>query len=298
MTPNPQVSIIILNYNGKEFMRRCLESVLRDAYEPKEIILVDNASRDGSMDLAQSYADRLQMVFNPRNYGFPLGCHQGTRIARGDILVLLNIDTEVTEGWLEALVRPLCEDAAIGLTASKLLFPDRKTIQFAGGAMHANGLTAHEGYGCEDQGQFDTPRDCDYLTGASLAIRRDAWEALGGMDEGFPLYFEDLDLCTRAHRLGYRTLYQPRSVVYHFETFGTQKNSPRYYYQYHRGRLRFILKHFGLTYFFRTFLPAERNWRRQADLDRQGRALRLAYFTQLPKAPYFWVRGFIQRRIL
>lgn len=292
----PFVSVIILNYNGKKFLKSCLDSVLADSYHPKEIILVDNASSDGSLAIAREYQDRVTLIENPANYGFPKGCNQGINVARGDIIVLLNVDTVVRKNWLEALVEPLRDDPTVGLTGSKLLFPDNGLIQFAGGVMEPNCLTHHEGYGAKDDGTFDKPKSVDYLTGASLAIRQDVLEKLGGLDERFPLYFEDLDLCYRARQAGYKVLYQPSSVVCHYETFGTEKFSPDYFYYFHRGRLRFALKHFGLKYFLTSFLPYEWNWRLRCDLNRQIIPLLCAYAGQLPKAPYFWFKGFFRRR--
>ncbi len=297
MTSQPFVSIILLNYNGKQFLKPCLDSVLADSYQPREIILVDNASRDGSLGIARAYQDRVTLIENPANYGFPKGCNQGIQVARGEIIVLLNVDTVVREGWLKALVEPLIEDRTVGLTGSKLLFPENHRIQFAGGVMEPNCLTHHEGYGAPDDDSFDTPKSVDYLTGASMAIRRNVLDRLGGMDEDFPLYFEDLDLCYRARQAGFKVLYQPSSVVVHHETYGTEKFGPDYYYCFHRGRLRFLLKHFGVKYFIQSFLPCEWDWRLRCDLNRQIIPLLLAYAGQLSKAPYFWTAGFFRRRL-
>ncbi len=292
----PLVSIIILNYNGKRFIRRCLESVLADDYQPREVILVDNASSDGSMEQAYPFDNRITIIENAENYGFPKGCNQGIKHANGEIIVLLNVDTEVTPGWLDALVQPIVNDDQIAVTASKLLFPDRKTVQFAGGCVHPNGLTSHDGYGIPDEGQFDEAKECGYVTGASVAIRRGALDAVGGMDEGFPLYYEDVDLCARMHQAGYKVMVEPKSLVYHYETFGTKKFSFTYFYKFHRGRMRFVLKNFGIRYFFTTFLPAELGWYGQCDFHNQWRGLFAAYLSQLPKAPYFWLRGLVRRR--
>ncbi|MDP8245711.1 MAG: glycosyltransferase family 2 protein [Candidatus Hinthialibacter antarcticus] len=292
----PLVSVVVLNYNGRQFIVDCIESVLKDSYGPKEILLVDNASSDGSLLTAYDYQDRITIIKNDENYGFPKGCNQGIALARGEIIVLLNIDTIVQPGWLGALVQPLLDDPTIGITGSKLLFFDGKTVQFAGGEFEPNGLTHHRGYGELDEGQHDQPKDVTYITGASMALRTELLQRLNGLDEGFPLYFEDLDVCMCAHKLGYRSHYVPASVVYHYETFGTKKQSLKYFYKYHRGRIRLILKNFGVSYFVRTFLPAEWNWFWRCDFHRQALPLFFAYSTQLPKAPYLWSLGFLRRR--
>ena len=297
MSSKPLISIVILNYNGLQFIKDCIESVLNDGYFPKEVILVDNASFDSSLSIAYDYQDKIAIIKNAKNYGFPKGCNEGIALARGEIIVLLNIDTIVQPGWLNGLVQPLLDDPSIGITGSKLLFFDGKTIQFAGGEFEPNGLSHHRGYGEADEGQYDVPKDVTYITGASMALRAELLEQLNGLDEGFPLYFEDLDVCMNAFKLGYRSHYVPASVVYHYETFGTKKQSLKYYYKYHRGRIRLILKNFGAAYFLKTFIPAEWNWFWRCDFHRQALPLSLAYLTQLPKAPYLWLKGFLQRRV-
>lgn len=292
----PLVSIVILNYNGKQFIQRCLQTVLADPYQPKQIILVDNHSKDGSIALAEPFRDRIQIIENSKNYGFPKGCNIGIRHAQGEIIVLLNVDTAVRPNWLGELVKPLLDNPRMGITGSKLFFLDGKRLQYAGGGIHRNGLTYHDAYGEEDSPEYNIPKDVEYCTGASMAIRKSLLEQVGGLDEGFPLYFEDVDICFTARKLGYRVRYQPTSVVLHFETFGTKRNSPTYYYKYHRGRMRFMLKHFGLRYFLTTFLFAELQWYWRSGLQGQRLSLLKAYCSQLPKAPLFWLRGFWRRR--
>ncbi|MDX9754223.1 MAG: glycosyltransferase family 2 protein [bacterium] len=293
---NPLVSVIILNYNGARFIQKCLNSVLNDSYYPKEVLFVDNASSDHSVQMALEYQEFITIVQNPQNYGFPKGCNAGIEVARGEIIVLLNIDTAVREGWLDGLIQPMLDDPTIGMTGSKLLFLDGKTIQFAGGRMEPNCLTTHEGYCFEDLGEFNEPREVEYLTGASVAIRRELLEKVGNLDEAFPLYYDDLDLSFQAHKLGYKVMYQPQSVVLHFETFGTPKNSFKYFYKYHRGRMRFLLKNMGVLYFFGTFLPAELRWYRRCQFRQQFPPCFCAYCTQFPKAPWLWLKGFFRRR--
>lgn len=292
----PLVSVVILNYNGQTFVRRCLETVLKDSYANKEVILVDNASTDNSLQMSRIYSNFIRVVRNPRNYGFARGCNEGIKRSQGSIVVLLNVDTCVRPGWLEELVYAMVQDPTIGVAGSKLLFLNGKTIQHAGGMIAANCLSQHIGYGEPDNGQYQVPREVGYVTGASIAIRRELLDAVGLLDEGFTLYYDDLDLALSARRHGYKVVYIPSSVVLHFETYGTEKNSRTYYYRYHRGRIRFLIKNYGLRYIFRTFVKAEAEWYRMANLKRQRLPLLGAYLVNLPKAPYFLIRGFIVRR--
>ncbi len=292
----PLVSIVILNYNGQMFVRRCLETVLKDSYPNKEVIFVDNASTDNSLRMSRIYANYIQVVRNPRNYGFAKGCNEGIKRSQGSIIVLLNVDTCVRPGWLEELVYAMVQDPAVGVAGSKLLFLNGKTIQHAGGMIAANCLSQHIGYGEEDRRQYEVAREVAYVTGASLAVRRELLNAIGLLDEGFTLYYDDLDLALSARRNGYKVVYVPSSVVLHFETYGTEKNSGRYYFRYHRGRIRFLLKNYGVRYILRTFIPAEVEWYRMTNLTKQIIPLLGAYLVNLPKAPFFLIRGFIVRR--
>ncbi|HOE11808.1 MAG TPA: glycosyltransferase family 2 protein [bacterium] len=292
----PLVSVVILNYNGQMFIRRCLETVLKSDYPNKEIILVDNASSDNSLQLAQPYAQQVTIIGNRKNYGFAKGCNIGIRQSHGSIVILLNVDTCVRPGWIEALVFAMLTDPTVGVAGSKLLFLDGSTIQHAGGVITPNAMSFHIGYGERDLAQYDLPREVDYVTGASLAVRRELLDAIGLLDNGFKLYYDDLDLAVSARRLGYKVMYIPCSVVLHFETFGTEKNSRKYYYKYHRGRIRFLLKNCGIRYILGTFLREEWNWYGMTNFRDQFFPLILAYLVNLPKAPYFLVRGFIIRR--
>ncbi|MFH1744353.1 MAG: glycosyltransferase family 2 protein [bacterium] len=293
----PLVSVVILNYNGRAFIRRCLETVLQNDYPNKEIILVDNASQDNSLQMARLYANRIHIVANRKNYGFAQGCNEGIKRSQGSIIILLNVDTCVRPGWIEELVYAMLKDPAIGIAGSKLLFLNGSTIQHAGGEIAANCMSFHIGYGERDRGQYDEPKEVAYVTGASVAIRREVLDAVGLIDKGFSLYYDDLDLALAARRLGYKVVYVPSSVVLHFETYGTERNSKKYYYRYHRGRIRFLLKNYGARYIFKTFLAAEWEWYHMTNFRDQLFPLLAAYLVNLPKAPYFLVRGFITRRL-
>lgn len=287
----PLVSVIVLNYQGKAFILRCLQSVLDSTYPNLEVIVVDNGSTDDSMDTARAFGERVLCIENGKNLGFAAGCNVGIRVCRGELIALLNVDTMVRPDWMEKLVEPFLRDERVGLTGSKLYFLDGKTIQHAGGEVLPNGLCQHRGYGVRDDGRFNQPQEVDYLTGASLVIRRSALESIGLLDEGYFFYYDDVDLASEMKARGYRVLYAPASTVLHFETFGLQKKSFAYYSRFHRGRMRYMLKHFGMRYFFGTFIRAEWDWYRYCDLRTQLPSLVYAYLRSMPKAPYLWLRG-------
>lgn len=225
------VSIILLVCNKLEFTKRCLESVLsRVHYENYEIIGVDNASNDGTrefmLDLSQKVGN-LKYVRNETNVGFVGGCNVGVEHATGDYVLLLNNDTVVTEGWLESLVDFAEKTSDCGAIGSKLVYPDGR-LQEAGGAIFSDGNGWNYGKGMDPtHPKFNFVREVDYISGASLMIRRDLWNKIGGLDKLFyPAYFEDSDLCFEVRKHGYKVYYQPHSLVIHYEgaTNGTDLN--------------------------------------------------------------------------
>ncbi|RIK58197.1 MAG: hypothetical protein DCC57_00915 [Chloroflexi bacterium] len=259
----PTASVIIPAWNGADDLPACLDALLAQTGVDFEVIVVDNASADGSADqVAARYGHdrRVRLLRQTANLGFGGGCNTGLAQARGDVLVLLNQDTEVRPGWLAALVDALYADPAVGIAGSKALYPDG-TIQHAGGRIDAQGNGSHLGYRQPDQGQFDRPAGVDYVTGASLALRRDLYEAIGGFDEGFGrAYCEDVDLCLRARAAGRRVVYAPRSVLVHKEESRAAAPGHDAMLLYQRNRLRVVAKHWPRARLEDEFLPAERAW--------------------------------------
>ena len=167
------------------------------------------------------------------------------RTCPADVAVVLNTDITVPPDWLTHLVAPMMADPAIGIAGCKLYYPGGRTIQHAGGYITApQAWPGHYGLNDEDQGQHDALRDVDYVIGAALAVKRAALEQIGLFDEGYFLYYEDVDLCQRARRAGYRVVYIPDAWLTHLESATTVKGSPAYLEQFSCGRWRFILKHY------------------------------------------------------
>lgn len=254
-------SVVLINYNCRAFIRRCLESLLASDYPWFEVILVDNGSTDDSLSLIADLAGRLTIIRNPRNDLSSGGLNHGIRQARGEVIVLLDLDTEVRPDWLRKLLDPLALDPRIAVTGCKLLYPDGETIQHAGGAWERNAMCRHFGIGEKDRGQWDQPRDVDYVTGAAFAIRRSFFEQVGGLiDELFPFYYEETDICWHARRLGYRVAYVPDAVAIHHESASMVRDSPRYLFNYHRSRCRFILKNYPWKTILGRMLLEEARW--------------------------------------
>ncbi len=272
-----KASVIVLAWNGKDYMADCLASVFAQEYPDFEVIVVDNGSTDGSADWVAEHYPQVKLIRNERNLGFAAGNNIGLRAATGDVLVLLNQDTVVHTGWLAALVKVL-DDPAIGIVGCKILYPDG-TIQHAGAYLYGvDGRSEHIGRREPDTGQYDQLRDVDFVTGASLALTRSTFAKIGPLDEGFaPAYYEDTDWCYRARAAGLRVVYAPAAVVTHYESTATQPASYMQKAMLHYGRLRLLFKHKPLLWLGQEFAPAEMNWAKQLGRTVEMMAVRDAY---------------------
>jgi GT2 family glycosyltransferase len=254
-----KASVIIPVWNGRQHLVECLDALLAQDYPDFEVIAVDNASTDGSAEFVVENYPTVRLIRNERNLGFAGGCNVGLRAAEGDVLVVLNQDVIVQPGWLSALVGGL-EAPGVGIAGAKLLEPDGCTLSHAGGYLKwplAIGL--HIGVAETDQGQYDVARDVEYVTGASLAARSEALDDIGLLDERFyPAFYEDVDLCWRARRAGWRVKYEPRAVALHDEASSTRHHWLSRHYYHYRNRLLFLLKHFSPSQVFGEFVPAEK----------------------------------------
>jgi GT2 family glycosyltransferase len=262
---NSQASVIVLAWNGIEYLGPCLHTVLAQDCADFEVIVVDNGSTDGSADFVARQYPHVLLIRNESNLGFAAGNNIGLQAATGDPLVLLNQDTKVHPGWLTELVNTVLTGPDIGIAGGKALYPDG-TIQHAGGVVGKRGQGQHYGYRQRDRGQFDQARDVDYVTGASLAITRRALESIGQLDVGFsPAYYEDVDWCYRAREAGFRVVYTPDAVLTHNEASATVDLRHEGMYLQHRNRLRFVLKHWPLNRLLDEFLQAELDWLESLD---------------------------------
>ena len=237
----PRASIIIVNYNGRTYLDACLDSLREGAELGYEVIVVDNASGDGSAEHVAARYPQVRLIRSETNLGFGAGNNLGARWARSEYLAFLNPDTEVEPGWLEALIAALEQDPQAGLaTALVLLMDEPDGVNTCGNDMHVTGLTLCRGMGAH-RDAFSKTVEVGAVSGAVFAIRRELFEALGGFDESFFLYVEDSDLSLRARLAGYRLLAVPGAVIYHDYRlqFGPQKA----FYQ-ERNRTVMLLKVF------------------------------------------------------
>jgi GT2 family glycosyltransferase/predicted regulator of Ras-like GTPase activity (Roadblock/LC7/MglB family) len=214
----PVISVIVPVYDNWTVTQRCLASVLWcDPEISIELIVVDDASTDETPE-SLARLPGLTVIRNTVNVGFVHGCNSGAAVARGKYLFFLNNDTQLHADSIAALVRRIEPGGDIGIVGSKLVYPDG-TLQEAGGIIWADGFAWNFGKSDDvDRPEYNFTRDVDYVSGAALLVRADLFRELGGFDERFaPAYYEDADLCFAARAHGMRVVYEPSSVVTHYE---------------------------------------------------------------------------------
>jgi GT2 family glycosyltransferase/glycosyltransferase involved in cell wall biosynthesis len=240
----PRVSIVVPVFGRVELTRQCVTELLAHTCSPAvELIVVDNASPDATAEYLASLDGRVRVIANAENLGFARACNQGARAARGEHLLFLNNDTIPRPGWLEPLLRELDGDPRVAIAGARLLYPDGK-VQHAGIAFsRPDGVPYHVYRGASRQHPATLRRrELRAVTGACLLVRRSAFEAAGGFDEGYRNGFEDVDLCLRVREAGGRVIYQPRSELIHLEeqTPGRKAHDGpnlRYFLERWRGKL-------------------------------------------------------------
>ncbi len=213
---DPQVSIIIPNWNGRHHLDVCLSSLRSQSFEDVEVILVDNGSSDDSVAYVRLNFPEVRVISLTRNLGFTGACNAGYAKARGEFIILLNNDTEADENWLTAIVSAFEENVEVGSIASKiLLFDKRDHFHTAGDYYRLDGIPGNRGVWQMDCGQYDRPEYVFSACGAAAAYRRTMLEQIGFLDERFYFSCEDVDLGWRSHLAGWQVLYVPTAVVYH-----------------------------------------------------------------------------------
>ena len=245
----PLVSIISVNYNTDSVTADMLHSLQVVTYPNIEVIVVDNASATDASYLTQLFP-HIKFIQNPVNEGFAGGNNRGIEQANGDIILLLNNDTEVAPGFIEPIVALFNSHPDIGIISPKIrYFHAPGIIQYAGGEP-INPFTTRGkfiGAGEIDKGQHDTPRQTQLAHGAAMAIHRNVFDTIGMLPEQYFLYYEELDFCAHALRAGYTIWYQPTSVVLHKESMSVGKTSAIKVYYQNRNRLLYIRRNvFGL----------------------------------------------------
>ena len=242
----PRVSVVIVTWNALPLLQQCLPSVVATDYPNLEILLADNASEDGSVAWVEETFPDVRVVRHPENWAFCRGNNEAIKHATGEYVVLLNNDVEVPPGWLRPLIAAMEAEPDVGAAQPKLLqYYDRGRFEYAGAS---GGFLDRFGYPFlrgrvffdmeADRGQYDDARDVFWATGAALVLRRSALDEVGLLDELFFMHMEEIDLCWRLWRRGWRVRVVPQSVVYHIGGGSLpQGNARKVYYNFRNGLL-------------------------------------------------------------
>lgn len=239
----PVISFITVCYNGLNDTCELIESMKKMIHSLSyEIIVVDNASVKNEAEELQSRYPEIKAIRSEQNLGFAGGNNKGIRQAIGKYIFLINNDTFIEEDGLSYLIERLESNPQIGAVSPKIrfAFPPRN-IQFAGFTPLSSVTLRNEsiGFGCPDDGSFDTPHPSPYLHGAAMILKREAITKVGLMSESYFLYYEEMDWCVRLNRAGYELWYEPRCTVFHKESQSTGQASPLRTFYMTRNRLLF-----------------------------------------------------------
>lgn len=221
---NPLVSIVIPAYNQFGYTYNCLKSILINTENvPYEVIVADDNSNDYTKEI-ENFVTGIKVIHNENNLLFLKNCNNATKYAKGEYIIFLNNDTQVQLNWLYPLVK-IMEDDSVGMVGSKFIYPDG-LLQEAGGIIWSDSSGWLYGRGKNPNAcEYNYVREVDYISGASIMIRKSLWDEIGGFDERFaPAYYEDADLAFEVRKHGKKVLYQPDSVVVHFEGVSNGKN--------------------------------------------------------------------------
>lgn len=262
-----KLAIVILNWNGKKFLAQFLPTLLNTCDSNAQVIVADNNSTDDSISFLKEQFPSVRIIQNESNGGFSKGYNEAFQQIEAQYYCLLNSDIEVTPHWIDPILEMLDADQNIAAVQPKILSYKEKTkFEYAGAA---GGYLDYLGYPfCrgrvfesieEDKGQYDTPKQVFWATGACLFVRSDIYHQLGGLDEDFFAHMEEIDFCWRINNLGYKIMIEPKSVVYHVGGGTLPKNNAFKTYLNFRNNLFLLLKNLPkhrilITFFMRFFL--------------------------------------------
>jgi N-acetylglucosaminyl-diphospho-decaprenol L-rhamnosyltransferase len=256
---NVDLSIVIVNWNVRDLLRSCVTSILQSTsgFSDPQIIVVDNASSDGSVAMIQDEFPHVTVIPNTANRGFTVANNQGISIAQGRYVMLLNADTEALGDALSALTQYMDANPDVGLVGPQLLYPHgqvqssrrrfpTKATLFLESTWNQSlaPRSILERYYVLDKPD-DAITDVDWVMGAAMLIRRPVIEQVGGMDEGFFMYSEELDWCHRIKAAGWRVVYYPLAQIVHHEGKSSEQAVPARHINFQRSKIRYTAKYHG-----------------------------------------------------
>lgn len=250
-----KVSIIIVNWNAREYLRKCLTDVFAaDSQQGYEVLLVDNASTDGSVECVQREYPLIEMIANKENVGFSRANNQGIRQSQGEYILLLNPDTKIQPHAIHLLFDFLSIHPEAGIVGPRLLnldgsvqtscYPFPTPARELWRLLHLDRIYP---FGSYDQSEWNLtqPREVDSLQGACLLIRREVFDQIGLLDEDYFMYTEEIDFCYRAKKAGWKVVWLPTAEVIHYGGQSTRQAAASMFLELYRSKLQFFRKHHG-----------------------------------------------------
>lgn len=246
-----KLSVIIPNWNGKYLLKICLPSLKKQTFREFEVVIIDNGSKDGSKEYIEKYFPEVKLIKLETNIGFAPAVNLGLKICVGEMMVLLNNDTEVDKDCLKNLV-DASKRKDIGFVAAKILnFKNRKLIDSAGDYIDAVGHADNYGRGQIDSEKFNRPGSLFLATAGGSLFKREVFEKIGFFDHEYFAYMEDVDFCLRAQLSGIKGWYEPRAVIYHIHKATSSKNPGFTEYLQFRNMTLTVLKNFPKELFLK-----------------------------------------------
>jgi hypothetical protein len=273
------LSIIIVSWNVRDLLQRCLDSILEkpDFYEKPgfwQVIVVDNGSTDGSVEMVRTEFPDVHLIANEDNRGFPAANNQGITVAQGRYVLLLNPDTEVVADALATMVAFADDHPDVGMIGPQLLNPDgsvqssrRRFPTLATAFFESTWLEPYaprrllDRYYIRDR-PYDAIQDVDWITGAAMLARREAIDEVGLMDEGYFMYSEELDWCRRFQEAGWRVVYLPTAQIIHHVGKSSEQVVAARHIHFQTSKVRYFRKYHGalMAEWLRLFLLANYVW--------------------------------------
>ncbi len=245
--PDRLVSVIVINYNGRDFLQANLDSLFAQTYPHREVLVVDNDSTDDSVAFVAAHYPSVRLIRHDWNAGYAVAFNRGVREARGHYILLLNEDTYLEPRCVERLVRAIELPPSIGMCACKVLRMQSRTIDSVGLMMYGDGMCRARGGGQADEGQYDSLEEVLAPSGSAAFYRKAMLDQVGGFDEDFGSFLEDLDLGLRARLQGWRALLVPSAVVFHYHSAGWSKKPLMKWFLFERNRIWLAAKNFPLA---------------------------------------------------
>lgn len=260
---NPSVAVVILNWNGKAFLKQFLPGILRSEYDNLQVIVGDNASTDDSVEFLEANFPAVKIIKNDLNYGFAGGYNKVLERVEADYLILLNSDVEVTPNWIKPVIELMESDAQIAAAQPKIKWHGNKNqFEYAGAAGGYLDIYAYPF--CRgrlfnvyefDSGQYNEQKEIFWASGAAFFIKSKYWKAAGGLDADLFAHMEEIDLCWRLKNMDYKIMYCPDSEVYHVGGGTLQTENPFKTYLNFRNNLIIMQKNLPAgDAFFRIFI--------------------------------------------